>query len=67
MNFQKETSNIHLLMVDDNSRYLARLIRRLKSFGYQRLTAAESATEAQRLLQEQHFDIIRRGYAHGAG
>ncbi len=58
MTTQKETANIHLLLVDDNSRYLARLIRRLKSFGYQHLTSAESAAEAQQLLQEQHFDII---------
>ncbi len=58
MNIQKETSNIHLLLVDDKPRYLARLIRRLKSFGYQHLTSAESAEEAQKLLEVQHFDII---------
>ncbi len=57
MTIQKETSTIRLLLIDDNSRYLVRLIRRLQSFGYQHLTSAGSAAKGQQSLQEQYFDI----------
>ena len=54
----KETSNVRLLLVDDNAKYLDRLIRRLNKFGYQHLTSADSAAQAKEQLSKHHFDVI---------
>ncbi len=54
----KDISNVHLLLVEDNARYLERLKRRLRKFGYQHLTSARSASEATKQLDKAHFDII---------
>ena len=54
----KDISNIHILLVEDNPRYLETLIERLESFGYQYLTSARNAAEAQKILIERHFDIL---------
>lgn len=58
MENQKNISNVRLLLVEDNSRYLDRLERRLEKFGYQQRTIARSAAEATQLLAETYFDII---------
>lgn len=54
----KETSNVRLLLVEDDGRYLTHLISQLKKFGYQHLTSADSAAQAKEQLSKHHFDVI---------
>jgi len=57
MNTLKETSNIHLLLVENNPRYLNELMEWLKIFGYQHITSARSAKEVQEKL-DRPVDVI---------
>ena len=57
MDSEPQTTHLHLLLVDDNPRYLAELEEWLRNFGYHRLTLARSEAEARQLLQ-QVFDVI---------
>ncbi|NEQ40396.1 MAG: response regulator [Okeania sp. SIO3I5] len=53
-----ETNNVHLLLVEDNPKYLELLVRWLeKVFGYQNLETAVNVKEATEKLQNP-FDII---------
>ena len=54
----KETSNVRLLLVEDDVRYLTHLISQLNKFGYQHLTSADSAAQAKEQLSKHHFDVI---------
>ena len=54
----KEIANIHLLLIEDNARYLTILERRLRRFGYEHLTLARNAAEARECLQQAHFEVI---------
>ncbi|MCP4106475.1 MAG: response regulator [Desulfobacteraceae bacterium] len=51
-------SNVHILLVEDNSRFLERLEKRLKKVGYQQLKSARNAADARKELNESHFDVI---------
>ena len=42
MDSDPPTTQLHLLLVDDNPRYLAELEQWLRNFGYQQLTLAAS-------------------------
>ena len=57
MNELKETADIHLLLVDDNQKYLNELTEWLDIFGYKHVTLARSAKEAYEKL-DHPFDII---------
>jgi ActR/RegA family two-component response regulator len=52
------TSNVHLLLVEDNERYLERAIRRLKKFGYQHIDIASNESDARAKFEQKHFDVI---------
>ena len=53
-----ETNNVHLLLVEDNPKYLELLVRWLtKVFGYQNIETAINVKEATEKLQNP-FDII---------
>jgi len=58
MEYIKDNTNIHILLVDDNPGYLEALIERLELFGYHYLTSARNAKEAEQFITERHFDII---------
>jgi len=53
-----DTANVHLLLVEDNERYLERAIRRLKEFGYAHIDSALDEDEAREKLAHKHFDVI---------
>jgi CheY-like chemotaxis protein len=53
----KEKANIHLLLVDDNRKYLSELTEWLKIFKYKHITLARSAKEAYEKFNHP-FDII---------
>ncbi|MDM8548470.1 response regulator [Desulfobacterales bacterium HSG2] len=57
MNTLKDTGNIHLLLVEDEQKYLNELIEWLKIFGYKHITSARSAKEAREKL-DRPVDII---------
>lgn len=50
--------NVHLLLIEDNPRYLERLQKRLLKHGYQNLETATNVTEAREKLANEHFDVI---------
>ncbi len=52
-----EIQNIHLLLVEDNPRYLESLIKWLNRFGYQNIETATNVQEATEKLQNP-FDVI---------
>lgn len=52
-----ETNNVHLLVVEDNPRYLNELLKWLNDFNYQHIETATSAAQAQEKLAHP-FDII---------
>ncbi|MDM8527167.1 response regulator [Anaerolineales bacterium HSG24] len=54
----KVTTNIQLLIVEDNQRYMERLVKRLKKLGYQTVTTAYNEEEAIQQLTNHHFDVI---------
>ncbi|MEC4805514.1 MAG: putative DNA binding domain-containing protein [Jaaginema sp. PMC 1079.18] len=45
-----ERENVHLLVIEDNPRFLNELLEWLKDFGYQEITTATSTAEAQKNL-----------------
>lgn len=51
-------SNVHILLVEDNPRFLDRLEKRLKKFGYHQLKSVRNAADARKELSESHFDVI---------
>lgn len=53
-----DTINARLLLVEDNPRAMDMLKRWLVRFGYQFLTEARSAAEANQIIGKEHFDII---------
>lgn len=57
MNTEKETGSIHILLVEDNARYLREIESWLKDFGYQHIVSVCSAAEAKEQLQHP-FDVI---------
>jgi len=57
MNTLKDIANIHLLLVEDNPKYLNELKEWLEIFGYEHIRSARSAKEAKEKL-DQPFDII---------
>jgi CheY-like chemotaxis protein len=58
MSHVKETSNVRLLLAEDNAKHLQRATRWLKRYGYEEIVEARSAKEAREILQQEHFDII---------
>jgi ActR/RegA family two-component response regulator len=52
------TSNVHLLLVEDNEGYLERALRRLTKFGYQHLDTAAKESEAREKLDQNHYEVI---------
>jgi len=47
-----ERDNVHLLVIEDNSRFLEELLAWLRDeFGYQEITTATSAADAEQKLQ----------------
>jgi CheY-like chemotaxis protein len=52
-----QTENVHLLVVEDNPRFLRELLEDLKEYGYQQVATATSAAQAQEKLVEP-FDVI---------
>lgn len=52
-----QTENIHLLLVEDNPRFMEELKEWLQDFGYQNIETASSATEATQKLN-QSFDVL---------
>lgn len=52
-----QIENVHLLVVEDNPRFLEELLEWLQDFGYQQITTATSAGQAQEKLAEP-FDVI---------
>ncbi len=53
-----DISNVHLLLVEDNQRYLERLEKRLRKYGYQHIKTALNADAARQELEKSHFDVI---------
>ena len=53
-----DTSNVHLLLVEDNEGYLERALRRIKKFGYQHIDTALDEIEAREKLEHKHYDVI---------
>lgn len=53
-----DTSNVHLLLVEDNPRYLDELKEWLDIFGYQHIETARDADQAREKLDEKPFDVI---------
>jgi CheY-like chemotaxis protein len=52
------TSNVHILLVEDNPRYLDTLKKWLKRFGYQHIDSAINAAEAKEKLKQKPWDIV---------
>jgi ActR/RegA family two-component response regulator len=52
-----QTENVHLLVVEDNPRFLRELLEDLKEYGYQQIATATSAAQAQEKLVAP-FDVI---------
>ncbi|AFZ08615.1 response regulator receiver protein [Oscillatoria nigro-viridis PCC 7112] len=52
-----QTEDVHLLVVEDNPRFLSELLEWLKEFGYQQIETATSATQAKEKLNTP-FDVI---------
>ncbi|TVR11373.1 MAG: response regulator [Phormidium sp. GEM2.Bin31] len=52
-----ETDNVHLLVVEDNPRFLDELLEWLIDFNYQNIETATSAAQAQEKLAHP-FDVI---------
>ncbi|MEH2252845.1 RNA-binding domain-containing protein [Nostoc sp.] len=52
-----QTENVHLLVVEDNPRYLSELLEWLRDYGYQQIETATSATQAKEKL-DVAFDVI---------
>ncbi|MEA5593245.1 RNA-binding domain-containing protein [Rivularia sp. UHCC 0363] len=52
-----QTENIHLLLVEDNPRFMEELKEWLQDFGYQNIETASSAAEATQKLN-QSFDVL---------
>ncbi|WP_445241562.1 response regulator [Microcoleus vaginatus] len=52
-----QTEDVHLLVVEDNPRFLSELLEWLKEFGYQQIETATSATQAKEKLNAP-FDVI---------
>ncbi|MGE0085240.1 MAG: response regulator [Desulfococcaceae bacterium] len=51
-------NNVNLLVVEDLARYLERLLKRLRKFGYQNIQTASNTSEAREILGKSHFDVI---------
>ncbi len=52
-----QIENVHLLLVEDNPRFLNELLEWLGEYGYQQIETATSANEAKEKL-DNHFDVI---------
>jgi DNA-binding NtrC family response regulator len=52
-----QIENVHLLLVEDNPRFLSELLEWLREYGYQQIETATSANQAEEKLDEP-FDII---------
>jgi CheY-like chemotaxis protein len=52
-----QTDNVHLLLVEDNPRFLNELVEWLRDFGYQNIETASSAAQATEKLREP-FDVV---------
>jgi CheY-like chemotaxis protein len=52
-----QTENVHLLIVEDNPRFLNELLEWLQDYGYQQIETATSAAEAKEKLADP-FDVI---------
>jgi CheY-like chemotaxis protein len=52
-----QTENVHLLVVEDNPRFLRELLEWLQDYGYQQIETATSAAQAKEKL-ETPFDVI---------
>ncbi|MGB0384900.1 MAG: RNA-binding domain-containing protein [Ardenticatenaceae bacterium] len=53
-----DRTNVRLLVVEDNPRYLKQLKRWMNKFGYQDIESARDVVEAQAKLDEKPFDVI---------
>lgn len=54
----KETHNARILVVEDDSDYLLRILSRLKKYGYAAPDTARTEEEAQHFLANRHYDVI---------
>lgn len=52
-----QIENVHLLVVEDNPRFLSELLEWLREYGYQQIETATSAAEAKEKLADP-FDVI---------
>lgn len=52
------TNNARLLIVEDDSAYLERILSRLKRYGYNDPDIAKNEIEARHCLNNRHYDII---------
>jgi len=52
-----QIENVHLLVVEDNPRFLKELLEWLQDYGYRQIETATSATQAQEKLDDP-FDVI---------
>jgi len=54
-----QIENVHLLLVEDNPRYLNELLQWLQDeFGYRQIVSAINTSEAKEKLNNDHFDVI---------
>jgi ActR/RegA family two-component response regulator len=54
----KETHNVRLLVVEDDSDYLTRILTRLKRYGYADPDTASTEDEALHSLANNYYDVI---------
>ncbi len=51
-------SNVQILVVEDNSRYLDILVEELSGYHYKHIDTAQSPEEARKKLDKRPFDVI---------
>lgn len=54
----KNNQNVQMLVVEDDSEYLQRILKRLNRYGYTEPDTAVNETEARKSLRNKNYDII---------
>ena len=52
------TTDLRILIVEDDSDYLDRILARLRNYGYTQLDTARNEKDAKQFLKEAYYDII---------
>ena len=55
---EMNSSNVRLLLVEDNPRMLEMIKRFMTRFGYTHIVEANTASQAKDLFDQGHFDVV---------